>query len=237
MPDVFLRAEWRKLALANYPVEAATLRSFLPAKTELDTWEGDPYVSLVGFQFNEIRVKGFRVPYHTHFPEVNLRFYVRYKEGEAWKRGVVFISEIVPRRAVAFVANTIFRERYMCLPMRFVEAKDGETLRASYHWRYKGRWNGFSVKAGITSNPMAEASQEEFITQHFWGYAKASRHVTNEYQVAHPRWEVYPVSEYLIDCAFGQLYGSAFDELTSRKPQSVFLAEGSAVEVYSKLAK
>jgi hypothetical protein len=121
--------------------------------------------------------------------------------------------------------------------MRFVESRDDATLRAGYHWRYKGRWNGFSVKAGVIPRSLAEGSQEEFITEHFWGYAKAGTHITNEYQVAHPRWEIYPVSEYLIDCAFGQLYGSVFDELSSRKPQSVFLAEGSAVQVYSKLTK
>jgi uncharacterized protein YqjF (DUF2071 family) len=234
MPDVFLKAEWRKLALANYPVEAGVLRPFLPAKTELDTWEGNPYVSLVGFQFNDIRVKGFRIPYHRHFPEVNLRFYVRFMEDKKWKRGVVFVREIVPLRAVAFVANTVFRERYISLPMRYVEAKDDSVLRAGYHWRYKGRWNGLSVKAGIVSRPLAAGSQEEFITEHFWGYARVGASVTNEYQVAHPRWEVYPVNEYQIDCAFGQLYGSGFGELSGRKPQSVFLAEGSPVDVYSK---
>jgi uncharacterized protein YqjF (DUF2071 family) len=234
MPDVFLKAEWRKLALANYPVEAGVLRPFLPAKTELDTWEGNPYVSLVGFQFNDIRVKGFRVPYHRHFPEVNLRFYVRFMEDKKWKRGVVFVREIVPLRAVAFVANTVFRERYISLPMRYVEAKDDSVLRAGYHWRYKGRWNGLSVKAGIVSRPLAAGSQEEFITEHFWGYARVGAAGTNEYQVAHPRWEVYPVNEYQIDCAFGQLYGSGFAELSGRKPQSVFLAEGSPVDVYSK---
>ena len=234
MPDVFLKAEWRKLALANYPVEAGVLRPFLPAKTELDTWEGNPYVSLVGFQFNDIRVKGFRIPYHREFPEVNLRFYVRFKEDAAWKRGVVFVREIVPLWAVAFVANTVFRERYISLPMRYVEAKDDSVLRAGFHWRYKGRWNGFSVKAGTVPRPLAEGTQEEFITEHFWGYAKVDAQATNEYQVAHPRWDIYPVNEYQIDCAFGQIYGSVFGELSSQKPQSVFLAEGSPVEVYSK---
>ena len=80
MASVFLTAEWRKLAMANYPVEPDALRRFLPVRTELDTWQGRPYVSLVGFQFREVRVRGFRVPYHTRFPEVNLRFYVRYKQ-------------------------------------------------------------------------------------------------------------------------------------------------------------
>ena len=82
MAAVFLKAEWRKLIMANYPVDPADLRSFLPARTELDYWEGETYVSLVGFQFRDVRVRGLRIPFHTDFPEVNLRFYVRYKEGQ-----------------------------------------------------------------------------------------------------------------------------------------------------------
>jgi len=234
MPGVFLHAEWRKLAMANYPIDADALRRFLPAHTELDTWQGDAYVSLVGFQFKEVRVRKLRIPFHTQFPEVNLRFYVRYKEGHQWKRGVVFIREIVPLPAVSFVANTLFKERYIALPMRYVEVVDGPVLRAAYHWRYRGRWNGLAIKAASVSRPMEEGSQEEFITEHFWGYAQAGAGRTNEYQVAHPRWEVYPVNQYHIDCDFGRLYGPEFGVLRERKPQSVFLAEGSTISVYSK---
>jgi uncharacterized protein len=234
MTKVFLKAEWRKLVMANYPVEAAALLPFLPAKTELDTWEGSPYVSLVGFQFREVRVRGMRVPFHTSFPEVNLRFYVRHKDGSEWKRGVVFIREIVPLPAVSFVANTLFRERYISLPMRYVESADDTILRAAYHWRYKGRWNALSVKAENTARSLQPGSQEEFITEHFWGYARKGPAHTNEYQVAHPRWDIYPVREYQIDCDYRRLYGEAFADLQDRRPQSVFLAEGSPISVYSK---
>jgi uncharacterized protein len=234
MATIFLTAEWRKLAMANYPVEREVLLPFLPARTELDTWAGDPYVSLVGFQFREVRVRGLRIPYHTRFPEVNLRFYVRYKNGAEWKRGVVFLREIVPLRVVAWVANTLFRESYIPMPMRYVEARDADVLRTAYHWWYKGRWNSLSLKASNRPGPMQEGSQEEFITEHFWGYARAGEGRTNEYQVAHPRWEVYPVTDHQLDCDFGRLYGPAFADLGERQPHSVFLAEGSAVSVFSK---
>ena len=42
---LFLTAEWRKLIMANYPVDPAALKPLLPARTELDTREGDVYVS------------------------------------------------------------------------------------------------------------------------------------------------------------------------------------------------
>ncbi|HTI91964.1 MAG TPA: DUF2071 domain-containing protein [Puia sp.] len=233
---LFLTAEWRKLIMANYAVDPADLKPLLPARTELDKWDGEVYVSLVGFQFREVRVRGLSIPFHTRFPEVNLRFYIRFKEGETWKRGVVFIREIVPLPAVTFVANTLFRERYISLPMAYQENLDNQsrTLRSAYRWKFKGRWNQLSVLADSVSQPLITGSQEEFITEHFWGYAHAGTNRTNEYQVAHPGWDLYPVKEYEVECDFGKLYGPAFGTLETRQPQSVFLAEGSPVKVYSK---
>jgi uncharacterized protein YqjF (DUF2071 family) len=234
MPSIFLTAEWRKLIMANYRVDPAILQPFLPARMELDTYEGSTYVSLVGFMFREVRVRGFRIPFHTHFPEVNLRFYVRYKEGNEWKRGVVFISEIVPRPAITWVANTLFREHYISLPMRQSENLAGELLQASYSWKYRGRWNELSVDANAHPQALPAGGKAEFITEHFWGYAAAGQGRTGEYQVAHPRWDIYSVEQYKIDCDFGDLYGSGFSELATHVPDSVFLAEGSAISVYSK---
>jgi hypothetical protein len=233
MAGIFLTAEWRKLALANYPVDPACLRPFLPSRTELDFWEGQAYVSLVGFHFRNVRVKKFGVPFHRHFPEVNLRFYVRHRDKDQWKRGVVFVREIVPLRAVSIVANTLFRERYVCLPMRCTNAND---IEVRYAWKYKRRWNHLGVEFANEPQPLEPGSHEEFITEHFWGYAKAGTNLTNEYRVAHPRWEIYPVLQHTIDCDFATLYGGSFAELSTRKPQSVYLAEGSSIEVYSKSA-
>jgi hypothetical protein len=232
MPSLFLTAAWKKLLMANYPVEPATLHPLVPCRTELDVWEGETYVSLVGFQFREVRVRGLRIPYHTQFPEVNLRFYVRYKEDAKWKRGVVFVREIVPLRAVTFFANTLFRERYMTLPMRYHEST-GQRLEAGYSWKFKGYWNQLSAVASPVSRPLEACSKEEFITEHFWGYT-GNGHMTGEYEVAHPRWDIYNVERYMVDCDFGGLYGPAFAGLGARQPASVFLAEGSPVKVYGK---
>ena len=101
----FLTAEWRNLAMLNYEADPSILARRVPAGCELDAWAGRTFVSLVGFQFLHTRVLGVPVPLHRHFEEVNLRFYVRRKADGAWRRGVVFVKELVPRRATAFVAE------------------------------------------------------------------------------------------------------------------------------------
>ncbi|HTO08358.1 MAG TPA: DUF2071 domain-containing protein, partial [Myxococcota bacterium] len=115
---VFLTAEWRDLAMLNYEIDPAVLEPRVPAGTELDAWSGRTFVSVVGFRFLRTRVLGVPVPYHVDFDEVNLRFYVRRKSGADWRRGVVFVKEIVPRRAIALVARVAYAENYVAHPMR-----------------------------------------------------------------------------------------------------------------------
>jgi len=230
----FLTAEWRKLIMANYAVDPSLLQGFLPRYTELDSFNGNYYVSLVGFLFKNVRVKGIKIPFHVNFPEVNLRFYVRYKENAEWKRGVVFISEIVPKPAIVFVANTLYKEHYASMPMRYTWEKEKDDLLVSYAWKKNKRWNHLGVRTGATALALQKDSEEEFITEHFWGYSAFSEQQTNEYHVEHPRWMIYPIKEYRIDCDFGALYGEKFSFLAQKKPDSVFMAEGSEIAVFQK---
>jgi uncharacterized protein len=226
----FLQAEWRKLAMANYSIEKEILRKYLPNKTEIDVWNDVCYVSLVGFMFNDTKVKGLKIPFHSNFQEVNLRFYVRYNDDGEWKRGVVFIKEIVPKPALTFVANALYKENYETMPMRYSWTTSDNSLTVEYQWR-KERWNSLKIIADNKATLVNENSEEEFITEHYWGYTKISNETTSEYGVEHPRWEVYRMREYLIDVDFENIYGQDFSFLTAQKPRSIFLAEGSVIKV------
>lgn len=234
MSPVFLTASWNHLIMANYAVDPQLLQAYVPPHTELDLYEGTCYVSLVGFLFDDVRLKGWRIPFHTRFPEVNLRFYVRYKEQDQWKRGVVFISEIVPKPAISWVANVLYKEHYSTMPVRQLFKQEPGQLTAGYSWIYKGKENKLQVKAGPEALPLQAQSVEEFITEHFWGYSAGSGGKTVEYQVAHPRWNIIPVRQYELDCDFGRLYGEKFAFLNQQQPVSVFLAEGSPIRIFSK---
>ena len=232
MASKFLTAEWRKLAMVNYRVDPELLKPFIPANTALDLWNNKCYVSLVGFMFLNTRLKGVAIPFHTNFPEVNLRFYVKYNDGGDWKRGVVFIKEIVPQPALTFIANAIYGENYETMRMKNkVDAKN-DFINVTYEWK-KGRWHKLSVTAQNFLLEIDPSSEEEFITEHFWGYTKLNQHSTSEYQVEHPRWQIYPVSTFEIDVDFGVVYGERFDFLRTQRPNSVFLAEGSEIVVRS----
>lgn len=230
MPKTFLHAEWRKLVMANFAVEKKLLEPYLPYKTELDLWKDTCYISLVGFMFQNTRVKGFRIPFHTDFEEVNLRFYVRFKDREEWKRGVVFIKEIVPKPALTWVANTIYGENYETMPMGHNwEIRDG-LLNVGYKWKKK-EWSSINVTADLKPHEMEAGSEAEFITEHYWGYTKIHDQKTSEYRVEHPKWEIYDTKTYSIEVDFGNVYGQSFEFLKNETPLSVFLAEGSEIKV------
>lgn len=231
----FLKAEWRKLALANYIIDKKLLAKYLPVGTEIDLWKGNCYVSLVGFMFVNTKLLGFKIPFHTNFEEVNLRFYVkRFDKGE-WKRGVVFIKEIVPKAALTFVANTVYNENYETMPMEHNWSKDNNNRIVQYKWEKSGKWNEIKIIASLEKFEIEPNSETEFITEHYWGYAKVNDRKSNEYEVTHPKWQVYKVKNYEIKVDFGNVYGKEFELFNTISPNSVMLAEGSEITVENKL--
>jgi uncharacterized protein YqjF (DUF2071 family) len=236
MSSRFLTAEWRDLVMLNYEVDPGILAGLVPAGTELDLWQGRALVSVVGFHFRRTRVMGVAIPGHCNFEEVNLRFYVRREGPEGWRRGVVFVKEIVPRFAIAWVARALYNENYVALPMRHAVAElaGGAGRSVGYEWRHDGRWCRVGVvTSGQAGIPPAD-SEATFITEHYWGYARQRDGGTVEYQVEHPQWRVSAASESRFECDVAALYGAPFARflgVLGMPPASAFLADGSPVTV------
>lgn len=227
----FLDAQWRKLIMVNYAIDPELLKPYIPFETELDFWDDTCYVSLVGFMFVDTKMLRLRIPFHVNFEEINLRFYVKYKDTEEYKRGVVFIKEIVPRPALTFVANLLYKENYETLKTRHSWLEQDDTLTVEYGWKKKGQWHTLKVNADKNAVDIKPDSEEEFITEHFWGYTKINEKMTSEYEVAHPRWQIYPIKNYEVKVDFEKTYGPGFAFLQGLEPASVYLAEGSEILV------
>ena len=229
---VFLTAEWRFLAMLNYEVDPSLLTPYVPLGTELDRFDGKAFVSLVGFRFLNTKILGIPVPFHRNFDEVNLRFYVRRSVNGVLKRGVVFIQEIVPRRAIAVVARLAYNENYQYLPMAHQISRQHDALRVEYGWRLGSIWNRLQIEAAGEAHDISAGSVEQFIAEHYWGYSAQSRGGCVEYHVAHPPWRVWRVISAAFAGDAGALYGAALASVLNRSPDSAFLAEGSPVTVY-----
>ena len=232
-----LSAEWRNLVLLNYEIEPHILEPFIPAGTELDCFDGCTYVSIVGFQFQSVRLFGLRIPYHANFEEVNLRFYVRRRTDDGWRRGVVFIRELAPRWAVAMTARWLYGENYLCIRMSHQitsndEDADAPPTRVEYRWCLRDRPCQVAIDIAAGANLPEPNSHEEFIIEHYWGYSALPRSRSKEYLVAHRPWRIASAENAQLDCDAAALYGPQFAPYLEAAPASTFWADGSQVRVY-----
>ncbi len=220
----FLTAKWQDLVMANYAIDPNLLADLVPKGTELDFFEGETYISLVAFKFVDTAVLGFKIPFHTNFEEVNLRFYVR--RGD--KRGVVFIKEIVPRMAISFVARTFYGEPYETWSMRHIQKENELT----YLWAKNRKKNRVHVEFKDELGIPEDNSHESFIIEHYWGYTKRDEKRTDEYKVEHPKWNLFDVNYAEIEVDFSFTYGKRFAFLSVTEPTSILMAKGSEISVY-----
>ena len=214
--------------MANYEVEPEILADRVPRGTSLDFHDGKCFVSLVAFMFLDTRVLGVPVPFHINFEEVNLRFYVKRETETETRRGVVFVKEIVPRFAIAFIARAFYGEPYEA--WRMSHAKSENDL--SYAWWKGNSRNQVKIEIGENLGVPEENSHGEFIIEHYWGYTKRGGVRCDEYKVEHPKWELFSVDSAEIDLDFGKTYGERFSFLSETKPYSILLAKGSEIAVY-----
>ena len=217
--------------MLNYAVDPAVLAPLVPRGVELDLWQDGAVVSMVGFLFRNTRMLGCAVPFHRDFEEVNLRFYVRRRVGTEWRRGVTFVREIVPRRAIAWTARALYNEPYLALPMRHTHGVTDDARTFEYAWQFERKWHALGAEVEGEPHALRPGSEEEFIFEHYWGYTAQRDRGTVEYEVEHPRWRTWTAKKSWLRGDTVPLYGSAFSKALAAEPRSAFVAEGSPVVV------
>lgn len=261
MPErPFLTAHWSNLLLLNFAVPAESIARLVPRGTEPDLHDGQAYISIVGFRFHAVRLFGVPIPGHTRFPEINLRYYVRRTLGAETRRGVVFVREIVPRRAVALTANWLYHENYIARRMRSdicmagTELSVGDTVEYAWQtgcsWPLRGcswplggrplrgqlqkerRWNRLAARVAAPLELPPPGSLEEFLVEHFWGYARARDGTTREYRVIHDPWHVAPADNIAWDCDVAATYDAPLAKYLTQPPTNALIAAGSPIQLF-----
>ncbi|MDB5309098.1 MAG: hypothetical protein JWO38_3300 [Gemmataceae bacterium] len=202
----------------------------MPPGLELDRRDGSAWCSLVGFQFLDTKVLGISWPGYRHFPEWNLRFYVR--EGE--RRGVCFVREFVPQWLVATLARVIYNEPYRAARMTMNVKHTADAVTATYSVLWGGRVHTLRAVGSKPAFRPGPGSVEHFFKEHSWGFGTSRRGKLIRYELNHPEWDVYPVREFAAEVDWAALYGPEWGVMNGVEPASVVLAAGSEVWVYPK---
>jgi uncharacterized protein len=237
----FLTASWTEMLMLNFAVPGDVIARLAPPGTEPDSFDGQAYVSIVGFMFRDARLFGIRFPGHGRFEEVNLRYYVRRRVGDSTRKGVVFVREIAPRPLVAATAHWVYNESYVTRRMRNRLHLAGSSLAVGdeigYEWRTgrgsKRRWNRIAGRAVATPELPAAGSLTEYIVEHYWAYVRTRDGGTAEYRVAHRPWRVAPPESVVWDCDLAASYEhTPLAEYLAVPPVLAFVADGSPVQVF-----
>jgi len=207
-----LTCTFRKLLFRNYTVEPTILMPYLPKASELDLWKGKAWISLVGLIFENTKVSGISVPFFQHFPQVNLRLYV--------KNGVVVLRELVPKPFLSVFIRLFYREKYLALPLTV-----SETITSiEYRWRDGGVYNRFGAKTIGNWQTVEESSEEFFFTQRLYGFTPVK-----QVRIDHTPWRVKKLENGYLEISEGSAFPSPFLEILKHPPDSHWLAEGSEV--------
>ena len=232
MHSPFLTARWKHLVFLNYEVDCALVQRYVPSGTELDLLDGRALVSIVAFRFLDTRLLGVPVPLHRDFDEINLRAYVRRKVDGVWQRGVVFVRELVPRPAIAWTARLAYNEPYRAVRMRHEISVDGMGAgRFRYEWRQAGAWHHVYATTTGVPRPIDPDDATGFITEHYLGYTPQRDGGTVQYQVSHPRWNVWQAERAEFSCDVDAVYGREWRDALTASPVSAFVCDGAPVSI------
>jgi len=219
--------------MLNYIVDPRLITPLAQAETEIDFENGETFLSVVGFLCVDTRLLGLPIPLHRDFEEVNLRFYVRRQSADTWRRGVVFVRELVPRRAIALVARACYGENYLAVPMKHEIEELDQNLKVEYSWRRGGKWESLKMTATGEAQMIPAGSHAEFIIEHYWGYTRVPSGC-GEYRVEHPRWKVWNATDFEFNADVATLYGEQFAETLNQPARSAFIADGSPITVHRR---
>lgn len=229
--NLSISTEFRKVALFNYIIPSELIEKYLPQHTKPDLYNGNCYISLLGFQIRKLKVNNVKVPLITDFEEIDLQIYVKRFDGARWIKGVVVISRIFEQPALTGLTNTIFKTNYISMPTTGELNETEDAIEVKYSWQFKGEQQSFSVKSNKLAAPYDEGTEAAFILDRHYGFIKAGEEETYQYELKHNSWHLYTVEEYAVDVDFSRQFNPVFNILNSRIPQSVILTEGSKVEI------
>ena len=213
-----------------YVIDPGRLIPHLPPFTELDFYQGNSFVSLVGLQPLDLRVFGIPVPWFRHRAQVNLRFYVRRRVYRGvWRHGVVFIRQIIPHHLVAWGARLLYNERVQTQPIDCSVQEIGhEALLVQYTW---GPEKQHFIRASYRQQPLFAASpaEQDFFVDRHWGYCTQRDGSCLEYRFNHPPWKTYNCLDTDTGAAVADFYGPAFSNILGKRPDIALGSRGSAV--------
>ena len=180
---------WEDLLLLHWPLPPEELSPTIPDDLSLDLFEGQAWASVVGFRLTNLRLSGLRAIPWSDFLEVNLRTYVRDREG---RRGVWFHSLDSSDLPAVLGARILYGLRYF--HSRITMQKTGGTLSFESGRRSFRRRAGASLAATLPpegkDSPLARSPLDQFLLERyrFWARRKLGHQSSSALVLPFPKF-------------------------------------------------
>jgi len=176
---------WRSLTFLHWRYEAAAIRKLLPQHLTLDTWDGAAWIGLTPFFLSDLRPPPQPpLPWLSHFPETNVRTYVRGPDGE---RGVWFFTLEAGRLAAVLGARTAYRLPYRWARMRVRHTGSHVEYRSARKWPFGNAQTRIVCQPG---EPMSLGDFDNFLTARFRLYTLFGKRLAFA-QIEHEPWPLH----------------------------------------------
>ncbi|AIZ65034.1 hypothetical protein PK28_05420 [Hymenobacter sp. DG25B] len=163
-----MRQRWSQLLFAHWPMPPELLRPYLPARLELDLFEGQAWLGVVPFTMSSIRPLGLpAIPGLNRLHELNVRTYARLNGVP----GVWFLSLDATQPLGVWAARTLFHLPYLHASISLTETAG--TLRAVARRTHRGAAPATFAATWTPGAPLATArpgSLAHFLTERYCLY-------------------------------------------------------------------
>jgi uncharacterized protein YqjF (DUF2071 family) len=184
---------WDKLLFLHWPVPAELLRPLVPARLDLDTFEGRAYVTMAPFTVRRAHLRGVPpLPGLSEFHELNVRTYVRLAGADP----AVWFFSLDAASAIAVAAARVSLRLPYCYA-RIARGTDG--LRQTYdaarllpdaRAAFSGSWI-----AGKNAAPAQPGTLEHFLVERYLLFSRAFGDKLFRLQVHHEHWALQAASD------------------------------------------
>jgi uncharacterized protein YqjF (DUF2071 family) len=182
MARSLLAMRWTDVLFAHWPVDPGVVAATLPDGLDVDTYDGDAYLGIVGFRMESIRPRG--VPVGLSFPELNLRTYVHGEED-----GVYFYNLDADDRLGVALARGLFELPYYRAEMRMDDRSDGIRLRSrrTHRTASAARFDA-TYRATGGAERVEPESLDAFLTERYRFYTESDGGHLYRGEISHPPW-------------------------------------------------
>jgi uncharacterized protein YqjF (DUF2071 family) len=231
-----MQAVWSEIVAINFQIDPAILEPRVPKGLELDFYKDETYVSLVAMNLKNVKMMGFPIPISRGFEELNLRFYVKRKVGPRYISGACFIKDYVPNAVGSWVLGTLFKSTFARLKMKressgFGSRDESVVPSIHYQWKVGDSENRIKIRARSRMKKTGSDTKVGFILNHNHEYSVRDSKIY-EYRMQRPAWTVWDAAHANFECNTKRLFGEEFVKPLSKRPSSVFVAEGSPVTIF-----